>query len=417
VVTGAGASDPPLAPDGDPALAAKKTDSPTAPLSLAVQVPVRWAGVAVACVAVASLALVGASFSLPVGYFLLAFVPGLGAAVVASFAAPRLATEPPMLRLRRCVVDSRGICTADGVVLCARGDAFGVVVTSIPRGYVVDVRDRRLDTLRLTLATTGDVGRFLASMGLDQSSGIIHVRGAPLISPNESVVAVALVLASLFFTIWLWGPVVVPLSTLMLAISLVATPTSILVGNDGVHLRWVARRHVFPIDRIQGAVADGLGVRLATVDGKCILTMPHAAAVAFAARVQAALDAFRGAPPFLLEQRLARGERSVGAWIADLRRLDREASYRGTSISSNALVTIAGDVKQRPIDRVAAALAASVHPEARASLRQVARSTADDDLRRAFDQVVAKGSVEPPLLDKLERRSPPQLEGEPHLPM
>lgn len=377
-------------------------------LRVTVHAPLRWAGIPAASLAAASLALVAWSFSWPVFWFLGSFIGGMTVAVVAAFVAPRFATEPPHMPRPGCAVDRAGIWGRQGVLLLATDDMLGVEVRASADGHRLCIHDRSLNTYGLRLHGEGAVTSFFERLGLDPRLGVVQFHSLPLVSMGEMLAALGLVMAAAFVTIAAWGPVVFPLLATMTFVALAATPSSVVVGRDGVHGRWLHRRVLFPIDRITRADAGAMGATLRMHEGRAhFLPMSSESARGFASRVNDALRVWSTALPSSLEQRLARGERTPEKWMADLRDLLRDASYRDAATSASTLAAVAGDVRQCAVDRVAAAIALAAREDMRPSIRELARSTADPELRRAFEQAARTEGVDATLIERLAAREGP----------
>lgn len=102
----------------------------------------------------------------------------------------------------------------------------------------------------------------------------------------------------------------------------------------------------------------------------------------------------RGVEP--LPEALARGDESIRAWLARVRGLLTAGDYRSSPVSPETLAGIAEDGCERPLVRVAAALALG---HAKSELAGRAREAADDtvqaDLRAALAEA-AEGRVDEP---------------------
>jgi hypothetical protein len=387
-----------------------------APSTIAVArafVPLRWAAPVVGLIALSGLALVAWSFSMSSDAVLPCFLSGMAAATVASFVAPRFAFDPPRIPLRRCTVTRAGILDRRGAPLLAIDRVLGVEIEVAPRGRILlRAFDRRLDAFELRFALEEEARAAERILCGARGRGVIAVRAQPWATGMEGLAAIGVVLGVLAATLAMWGPVVVPLAVLLVALMMAATPTRVVVGDDAVHVRWLARRVTFPIARITRASAGVTGAtldtRLGTRDVTRLFAMPPAAARRFVVRIGEALEAARAAAPSELESWLDRGGRAPETWVDDLRALGSDRrSYRAAAPPRGALIAVVEDVKRRAVDRAAAAIAlAATDDAAREVVHAAARWTADPDLRRVLEHAARGERVDASILAVLAARDP-----------
>jgi hypothetical protein len=350
-----------------------------------VRAPVRRAWLLPLTIALASLAVVDWSFTLRgpenVALFLLMFIGGMSCAAIAAFVAPRWATRPPRMR-RRVALD--------------RHEIVGVEVVST-RPFQVLLYDRRLDAYEWQPNESAEEA--LARIGLTARTGIARFYAQPLASVYEAFAALATILLTFFIVSYLHGPVIVVLIPLLAFIALCATPSEVLVGADGVHIRWLTRRGFARITSVERAELRTLGVVLRLAGGRSFHhAMPHEHALRFVERVGAMRAAVEASVRSDLEPRLARRDRSLKEWLGDLRALVREPMYRDAPVLPLVLWRIVDDPSRSDADRAAAAIAlASTDPAARARIADVACATAQPELRAVLDAIADDDAIETPL--------------------
>jgi hypothetical protein len=288
-------------------------------------------------------------------------------------------------------------------MLLAAGDVLGFEVGAMTHhGPLLRLYDRRLNVFEVLLGDDAELRPLLGELGLVGPAGVVRAAAQPLVSQWETTAALGAVAAATFLTLRTWGPVLVPLLGVLVFISLAATSSTVVVGDDGVHARWLWRRIRMPIAQITHVVAGAQGVFLRTSRGVLLFRMDLEATSRVAARVQAAIDAAREASPAALAVRLERGEDSFETWMRRLRGLLTDSSYRNPAASSTALRLIVEDVHRKGVERVAAAVAlASEEKEGRPFVLGVARSTADPELRDALSTVASSGTVDEAMLQRL----------------
>lgn len=372
--------------------------------NLRVRAPLRWVGFLVATLALASVALAQWSFTRngkQVGQFLLAFLGGLVAATLASLAAPRLLTQPVRGWARRCTVDSAGIRDGRGRLVLSAKDALGAELVTTGRGRVLRVHDRRLDVYELLVADDDVARRVCEALGVDARFGILRFHGRHLITPNEFVAAIGGLVVVTLATTSTWAPVLPAIVACLIVMALSWAPSRFVVGTDGLHVRWLFRRLTFPIARIKLVTVGIEGLTVHFQDGARFFAMPPLVARRVMERVEAAIELSREGERGAIDAVLHRGERTVEAWLHELRSLLRQASYRGQAVTAGSLLAIARDTRRAALERAAAAIALAANEAARDDVLALARTTGDPELRRLFEQAARDGSVDTKRLERL----------------
>lgn len=202
-------------------------------------------------------------------------------------------------------------------------------------------------------------------------------------------------------------PVVIGFTALGLALAALLTRTHVRIGADGIVLKWFRTQRFIPYDELQAIESyqeTGIrrnrwaGVRLRLQSGE-IVTLPIAAASEVGGprvrlvtnRLQEAFADHKRGKPVSPEARLLRGERSIEAWVRDLRRAGAgaAANHRIAPIPIEKLLEVAEDPHADPIMRANAAIALGANTENgefRNRLRIAAQATAAPRLRVALER-------------------------------
>jgi hypothetical protein len=187
----------------------------------------------------------------------------------------------------------------------------------------------------------------------------------------------------------------------------VAVPTKVVVGTDGVFLRWLGTARFVPwslvtaVEPFEGGVVlalarqDGLTLRMPADDERC-----HRARDALVTRMEAALRAFGpGAahPPGRSPLSLAGvPRRPTRAWVREVRALARPVhDYRTASVPAERLWRLVEDPRADWASRTGAAvaLACVVDPAGEARLRAAAAVCAEPNLRMALVTAVDEATA------------------------
>lgn len=183
------------------------------------------------------------------------------------------------------------------------------------------------------------------------------------------------------------------MSAIALFLIALSASTKAIVGTDGVLIRWLGTKRFIPLSEIESVARMPARVRLYLKGGKSYdlffrssenTDVPEAGLLA--ERVQEALDR-RGALHALDRSVLTRPDGDAASWIASLRTLVREGTFRDAAVSAEQLWQLVEDPLLDPAQRAAAAVALtpSLAEAGKARLRVVASSTAAPKLRIAFE--------------------------------
>jgi hypothetical protein len=187
-----------------------------------------------------------------------------------------------------------------------------------------------------------------------------------------------------------------------------AMPAKIVIGVDGVLVKWLWTKRFIPIGDIVEVAEEGpFALRLRRRSGRdeVIHTTTKNTALtghlrqrrdAMIARIEAARRAHAIAGPRAdVSALLARGERSASEWRHALRALTSDRGYREASVRAEDLLRVVEDPRAPEDVRAAAAtvVASSNDDAAKTRIRVVAEATASPKLRVVLD-AVAEGSPE-----------------------
>jgi hypothetical protein len=176
----------------------------------------------------------------------------------------------------------------------------------------------------------------------------------------------------------------------------------VTVGVDGVVVAWplLRRRRFIPHDAIDDVRWSHRSVRLVLTDGRSYEIMTRSgkrgsgdAHRALVERLLEAREAYRKSTGGASVAALARGRRSLAAWIADLVAIGRPATsgYRAAALPPDVLWRVALDPAETEELRIGATLAlrGGLDDEGRARLRVAAEASASPRVRVALAAAAA----------------------------
>ncbi len=182
----------------------------------------------------------------------------------------------------------------------------------------------------------------------------------------------------------------------MLVVMRIARPTEVSIGNDGLRIRTPLRDEWIPYDRVRSveARANALFVeqggpgtnsrrnRIATGSADLMLALANRIRMAMALGSNGDGDTTAG-------QKLDPQGKTLEAWKKDLQFLVTSIGYRKAGITPDALLSLVEDPDLPLGQRLGAAVALRIveHPEARERIRIAADACADEDMKRAFDEI------------------------------
>jgi hypothetical protein len=208
-----------------------------------------------------------------------------------------------------------------------------------------------------------------------------------------------------------------PILTVLLAVFMI--PTTVDVGADGVHTRWLGKgtftrfSRLERVDRARERRGDReiLGIDLALSGGEVRRVLVADTRFDDGGRdrmfeqVHSALEAFRARDQPIEVSALARRGRESAAWLASLRAIGNgaEADHRRAPVPVETLLRIVEDAAADGTARAAAAVAASsaAAPAERERIRIAAASTASPRLRVALERAAEGGEDDAPLVESL----------------
>lgn len=175
-------------------------------------------------------------------------------------------------------------------------------------------------------------------------------------------------------------------------------PQRLLVGEDGVLLRWAGRTRFVPFARVVAVRQTPLGIELdlGWQEPPLEIRVGHRADTQaqkrgqIVARIEEGMAAQRALAHADDEAMLARGERPVEAWIRAAEALGQgDAGYRVAAIPRDRLWAVLENPAAEPSAREAAAIALRVQldEEERERLDHVAQKSASPRLRITLDAV------------------------------
>lgn len=247
--------------------------------------------------------------------------------------------------------------------------------------------------------------------------------------PVGAVAAYALLIVALSAALaahetW-WLAIAVALPLLLVAIvTMRASRHPFIIAPDGLVVERFGRREVIPYVSITKVEREGdSGLVLVLADGSKRRFTFEKTTAGFALRLNPAMHRDKGQGAHKNEaardmirahvaarmsgagerlgERLARGKRDVGRWLADVDRLAR-GDYRGEAPSAEQLWRVVEDGAAAPSARAAAARLLRIEGAARDRLRVVAGNTASPKLRIALEAMDADEEAQREALAELE---------------
>lgn len=288
------------------------------------------------------------------------------------FASASLERGPPMLRLQR-------------------------------KGALAGVIDVRVDSVE-------DGRALLAGLELDAAHAVgISKASSPFVAYAAVAYALSCFGGGLSGALARGAPTLAAAVGVTLAIAFVAslvsmmTPMTVVVGTDGIALRWLAWKRFIPMAQIRSAVVppesgtvvleltSGETQRITFRGGRGRRSPAAQNAWVEAAALKERIDEAMGVGADLGgddAKALSRGERSVAQWVTDLRQAMRgEGTFREAPLVAERLWRIVESSRAELEKRAAAAIAlgAQLDDTGRERLRVAAASTASPKLRVAFE--------------------------------
>jgi len=381
--------------------------------------------------AAATVVILGAAAAGSVGFVALglwvAWV-GLGALVYGWARSPGAAPTPVRVR-----ADTRGLAI-DGLTALPASKTVGGWVQPRPHGPpIVHVRGPGGRHLRLIVRDVEQGRALLRALAVDPSRVAAHywAMARPLGEPRTFAHA-GLLLALTIAGGLIAGPAVPPLFAVGLVALIVffagiAAPTRVVVGGDGVLLRWLGTVRFVPWSRVMDVEGFDGGVTLSLgpergAEEWLTLRMPedhqryHPERDAMVERMLAAFRSHTaGARPEPMARLLGRAGGRTRDWVREMRALLRPAqglgaAFRVSMVPVDRLWRVVEDTRADREARTGAAiaLAPTLQDTDRARLRAVADGCAEPRLRTALATALAEARAP----DEILAEALDALEGE-----
>ncbi len=342
---------------------------------------------------------------------------------------PRL--TPARVRASEAAIDIEGLGT-----ICRAQIEGAYVVPRHGKPPLVRIRRRGLRLpVEVVPADRAEGEDLLRALGLDAERAVASFRAASRAAayPGRSILAsigtmVALgVLVSGAVTLGVPElPLILAPLTMIALILVMVMPTRLLVGADGLAMRWLWRERFIPWSDYQGMSSSDFGfgrnkyhgLRVWLKSGEEVV-LPVEQRVwgtgdteMIAERIEQAAAVHRRGGGAGAATALTRGERSIAEWLQVLRGIGAGAvaSLRTAAVPLDSLYGVLDDPKKAPAVRAAAAVAlaasedagarqririaadATAHPRLRIALERAADGAADADLGEALDDVEGDGA-------------------------
>jgi hypothetical protein len=205
-----------------------------------------------------------------------------------------------------------------------------------------------------------------------------------------------LLFATVRFPVW-----PTPFLGLLAFLVLAGARSTIVVGYDGIHARWLWRRVRIRASDIESEQPFFGGVAVVATGRQRLFRMRTDAASSFLARIRGAREALRQAWPAQTDPRLEQGRDSFADWMCRLRGTPGDQSYRSPASNVVDLKAMVISTECKPVVRVAAAVALFSDEESRQVVSHVARAISEPNLRRALTAAARDGFVEEAVIRKL----------------
>jgi hypothetical protein len=267
---------------------------------------------------------------------------------------------------------------------------------------------RRLRDVDIELRGDADAAELAKRIGLDPARRVVHV-------PMRATVGAATLAFVTFWVVWVSAYAAIggrdfskPIAlfttglatVLAAAVAVIWRRRGVTIGADGVRIRRVFGSRFVPFREVRAIEGDALRLLNDEVVEVASLhdALQHTLRDAFAA-FQREQDQ--------VSNHLARGERTVRDWRAELSREDH--GYRGAHLPAEVLEQVLRNPRALAEVRVGAALAlraqarsADDTPHVRVAIEQTRAATVDAELRAALDAVLAD-SLEDAHVERLRR--------------
>jgi hypothetical protein len=314
----------------------------------------------------------------------------------------------------------------DGALVPRETLRDGVLVPRHGAPLLVRIRRRARPAIELEMEDEGAARGLLRALGLDVGHAVATFRAGSRFVRYQAPLLVGFGVLMVAAMGWMGGSSALGISpdralhgTLavlavgVLALLPIAVPSTIVVGADGLVIRWLGSQRVVPFAEVVGLelrpvrFLDTVMLEVKQRSGRvdAIALHPRTAdAEAVLLRLREAMALKRGeACAGVSVEGLARRGRALPAWIASLRAIGAgaHATHRDAAVAPESLWRVVEDAAVDGEARAAAAVAltSDLDDAGRSRLRAAARSIAAPRLRIALD--AAAGADEAALAEAL----------------
>lgn len=316
-------------------------------------------------------------------------------------------------------VDERGIWVNRSLILPANRIRSGFVVPRSSERTVVQLRSNWYSPAVEILVENEDAGReVLRRLNLDASQKFVSFILPSPIYAYEGLRWLLRIIGLILFTatinfilfmslLWIESIKLFIAWAIEYFLLIQLTRVQLSIGTDGVRLRYLIKERLLRYRDIKSItmfklkawwIPDWAGVQIELESGESIRLPVATKGKSGAARVGLVVNRLQEAfadnqtrKPACSEIRLVRGERSLQAWVRELRRTGAgaAANHRIAPLPNERLLEVVEDPQADPVNRANAAIALGANTETdefRQRLRVAAQATAAPRLRVALER-------------------------------
>jgi hypothetical protein len=327
--------------------------------------------------------------------------------------------NPAKSRSANLTVDERGVCI-DGALVLPRADVTrGFVVPKASSAALVRIEGKGGREVEVEVPDPPAAADLLRELALGTDHGAMKLRVFVALAPP--LVRATALITSGFFALGLaiYGMIAKHFEYGFVFLLAQAGPhllgqieATLVIGKDGVHAARLGGGRFLSFDDFESVERTSLakpstrrtkkpvagshltvklkatGERVA-LDEYLGIKWPDAATCDAAAElITHELDARKSGGPARAVDVLARGERSTGNWISELKRLTRREGYRDLAVPTEQLIDVVEDAAAAPALRLAAAIALRGDATAMTRVQTAALQSASPRIRVALEHAV-----------------------------